>query len=271
MRKIETEYIGSSRLFHGAAPGLMGTSLEMIAAGCSEEDARMVWDWLVLEGLHLDSILDRFTPESELSRLNSSPVSEYVPVSQSLVSILRAAERYRELTGGYFDVASGNSGRISITPDGRICPGGARLDFGGFAKGYLLRLLSERIKGGALESAFIDFGGSSIMTVGHHPFGDCWKVGVRNPYGPGILSEVELKDSSMSTSGNSPRYGSHIINPFTGKPVEDSKVVNVVCPDPLDAEVLSTTLMMVPEEVAEEMAGRFPGASFRIFKCQTIQ
>lgn len=264
MRNVETEYIGTSKTFHGAVPMIMGTRLEMLMVGCCEEDARMVWDWLCIEGFHLDSILDRFNPESELSRLNASP--DAVSDSSSLVSIVRSASRYRELTDGYFDIALGDSDMIAIDKDDRICLGGAHLDFGGIAKGYLLRLLSDRMKPSGVESAFVDFGGSSIMTVGHHPFGDCWKVGVRNPFGPGILSEVELRDSSMSTSGNTPLYGSHIINPFSGEPVDERKVVNVVCPDPLDAEVLSTALMTAPEDMTEEIASRFSGASYRIFK-----
>lgn len=267
MRNIETEYISASSTFHGAVPRLMGTRLEMVVAGCAENEARMVWDWLCIEGFHLDAILDRFNPESELSRLNASSAdSDPVPASRSLMEIVRSAKRYHDLTDGFFDITKGSPGRLTVCTDDRIGPGGSSMDFGGFAKGYLLRMLQDRMKATGICSAFVDFGGSSIMTVGHHPFGDCWKVGVRNPFGPGILSEVELMDSSMSTSGNTPLYGSHIINPFTGEPVDERKVVNVVCPDPLDAEVLSTALMIVPEDRAAEIAGRFPGASFRIFK-----
>ena len=53
------------------------------------------------------------------------------------------------------------------------------------------------------------------------------------------LEEFELRNETLSTSGNTPEYTGHIINPFTGKADESRRLSCVRMPDPLDAEVLS--------------------------------
>ena len=93
-----------------------------------------------------------------------------------------------------------------------------------------------------------------------HP---CWKVGVTNPYGPGAVDEWDLVDTSLSTSGNTPGYDGHIVNPATGERVSGRRMVSVRCPDPLDAEVLSTALMLATPSDEKSLASAFPDAVFR--------
>ena len=243
----QTEFSEEGLTFHGSIPLVMGTRLEMLALGTSRDTVVQVWDWLCVESSRLSRMLDRFNPTSELSRLNAS--GSFEGASPLLRMLTDLAASYRERTMGLFDISKG----------------GGELDFGGFAKGYLLKELKTVLGQAGVDCAFVDFGGSSIMAIGHHPFGDSWKVAVRNPFGSGVLWEVALRDESMSTSGNSPGYSGHILNPRTGIPVNERKVVTVVGDDPLDAEVLSTALMPAGEEIAGTISDNFPNMRIERF------
>ena len=61
----------------------------------------------------------------------------------------------------------------------------------------------------------------------------------------------------MSTSGNSPSYSGHIVHPVTGKPNHDRKLISVVSPDPLDAEVLSTATMIATDDEISRINDKF--------------
>jgi thiamine biosynthesis lipoprotein len=77
---------------------------------------------------------------------------------------------------------------------------------------------------------------------------------------------VTLRDKALSTSGNSPGYTGHVVNPKTGMAVEDKILTAVVCDDPLEAEVLSTTLMMADGGQRKKLRGRFPECEFGIYE-----
>lgn len=235
MLKNETEYLDDEKTFHGSVPYVMGTRLEAILVGALKEESIPVWHWLCVEVERFDCMLNRFNPESELSKANAS--GNFENVSAELHGLILLAEEYKKRTSGLFDVSKG----------------GRELDFGGFAKGFVLHRFRDILAGSGISSAFVDFGGSSILAAGHHPFGDCWKIGVRNPFDRKILKELELRDQSMSTSGNTPGHSGHIINPATGEPNHERKVVTVVGPDPLDVEVLSTAAMLADDARMAEL------------------
>lgn len=242
MLKNETTFLDDGSTFYGRIPLVMGTRLEMIATGSRKEVIVPVWDWLCIEAGRLDRMLNRFDPESELSKANAA--GSFDSISPELEFLIMIAGRYKERTCGLFDISKG----------------GDELDFGGFAKGYVLKGLKSVLERNGIAGAFVDFGGSSIMALGRHPFGDCWKVGVRNPFGGNVLSEMELRDQSMSTSDNAPGYSGHIIDPATGKAVTDRKVVTVIDDDPLEAEILSTAAMAAGEGSMQTLAKGFPKA-----------
>ena len=131
------------------------------------------------------------------------------------------------------------------------------LDFGGFAKGYALKKIQEILLRGNIENAFVDFGNSSIMGIGHHPYGDCWKVSLQNPYTQQTLDEFCLTDNTLSTSGNTEQYTGHIINPLTGIYNEQKKVTSILSDNPLDAEILSTVWMIADDQQREQINENF--------------
>lgn len=260
------EYIEAAQAFHGNIPMVMGTRLDMLTVGVPEAVAKKSWDYLCVEAGHLDALLNRFVPDSELTKVNESNTGEAIKASPELAEIIRMAREYWERTDGFFDVSKGGMGEIILDEDNLLTLNGHTLDFGGFAKGFLMRKLREKFQELGIESAFVDFGGSSILTLGHHPFGDCWIVGVKDPFGGDVLGQEELKGESMSTSGNSPVYTSHIVNPKTGELNRDRVVVTAVIEDPLDAEILSTAALAAGEEHFSVLEKNFPGLKLHLYK-----
>lgn len=233
-------------LFHGSLPRLMGTTLEFITIGTPETPAGPLWEKICTEGRNLEKILNRFDPLSETSRLNRG---EKFRPGGTLTEVLEAALGYKELTAGLFDIR----------------PDGSRLDFGGFAKGWFLQWISGELDRADVRNAFVNFGGSSILARGAQPGGDCWKVGIVNPWGGAAVSEAELRNEALSTSGNSPGYSGHILNPLTGQSCERRRVCTVTSRSAVDAEVLSTALMIADERQAEAIRKNFPEAKCKIF------
>lgn len=237
-------YFVENKVFHAVLPQVMGTRLEWVTVGVREKPARSVWiryrDW-VEEASHR---LNRFDPASELSGVNAG----IIPVGEELENLIRIADRYRDRTGGLFDIRWDRKG----------------LDFGGLAKGWALSRAKDQLERVGCTSAFINFGGSSILALGSHPHGPAWQVALPNPFGDDTLEVWNLKDTCMSTSGNVPGYTGHIIDPLTGERRCERRVTVALCPDPMDAEVLSTVLMVAPEKAWETV---FPAA---IMKCYNV-
>lgn len=247
--KTQSTYYASNSMFQGSATEVMGTKLDVLIVGLAERKAYSVWSDITSLIKSLDKTFNRFDPESEVSRLNASDVD--IETSDTFKDALNLCETYFILTKNLFDITRG---------------GREDLDFGGFAKGYALRQIAVILKNSRVKDAFVNFGNSSILAVGKHPYGDCWKVGLTNPYSDDVIKEFELRNCSLSTSGNSPEYSGHIINPLTRKADESRRLSTVVAKDPLDAEILSTVFLIASESQRKEILLNFPGVTFESFE-----
>lgn len=259
------EYFAAERLFHGHIPLIMGTRFDLIAVGTEERPMTEVWKRLCSKAEELDRMLNRFAEDSEIGRLNKAANLRNQSLSEELRLIIDICMDYREKTLGLFDVASGRMAEILVDEECGLSLFGNRLDFGGFAKGYFLKFCGDILSESGVRDAFVDFGDSTILAKGHHPCGDCWKVGIVNPFTHTVLSETELRDRTLSSSGNTPGYSGHIINPSTGECVRERRMVTVTSPNPLDAEVLSTVLMIAAEEERSRILSGFPDVEYEIF------
>lgn len=246
----------------------MGTRLEAIVPCAEPQIIAPVWERLRNETLELSRRLTRFEPGSEVSLLNASKEGTF-EVSGTLFAILSSALEYRERTCGLFDVALGGS--LGITADGKVelgkraRPDLPRLDFGGFAKGWVLSRFREEFLAAGVVDAFVNFGGSTLLALGAQPGGDCWRISAPDPFSGRTVAVFDLRDRTLSTSGNTPGYSGHIICPPTGEACRERKMVCVISPDPLDAEVLSTVLMVADEERKNKIRKEFPDTEFEIF------
>ncbi|MDR1518040.1 MAG: FAD:protein FMN transferase [Dysgonamonadaceae bacterium] len=254
-------YIESSATFHGAMQNIMGTRFDIVMLGKNREQSERIFTALRLELQRLNFLLNRFDVESEISRLNRRASSGFVPLSPEIWTIMCDCKQYHERTKGLFDVTKDDFSKLLFRESDHsvsFASAGIAVDLGGYAKGYALLRLQKILADNNVGQCFVDFGNSSILGIGRHPFGDSWKVSMENPYRlEKAVFEVDLFDRALSVSGNKPGYSGHIINPLTKKAEDERKAVCVVCQNPLDAEVLTTTLMIAGKKEKNDILKHF--------------
>lgn len=219
----------------------------------------------------LESILSRFRPDSELSRLNADGGIDAGP---DLLRVVALALDARERTAGRFDptvhdalVAAGYDrtfdqvardgakigaavpagGGVRIDGTRISLDRGVHVDLGGIGKGYAAERAAElaAIAGPCL----VDAGGDIAVR------GGAWPVGVETADGTLTL---ELCDGALATSGRDRRRWRrggeelhHVIDPRTGRPAaSDVLRVTVAAADAVEAEILATSLFLAGTERA---------------------
>lgn len=237
-------------MFHVAVNGIMGTRLDAVILGVNEDDGSDICKRCLQQINEIEQECSKFISTSCTTLVNRAEPLSMVPVSDLYADMLRSAYHYRKLTHGTFDIALGQGSEISFTEDKQlIIPStGLNIDFGGMAKGYALERVMDTIKTAGITDAFVNFGGSSIAAIGSHPAGDGWQVAIGDPYTGRNLHTVTLRDNSLSTSGNTPHYNGHIVNPFTGRAVTGNRLSAVVATSACNAEVLSTSWLVADKE-----------------------
>jgi len=140
---------------------------------------------------------------------------------------------------------------------------GIGVDLGGIAKGYAADEVVKILKLMGIKSALIDLGGN-IYAMGKHK-GKPWKVGIKNPFGEGVIGVFEASDLSLVTSGvyerffmeNGMRYH-HIMDPKTGYPSKGLESVTVICSVSTIADAWSTALFVLGPERGLKLAENKP-------------
>lgn len=240
----------------------LGGLCELFAAGPADLAGTRAW----LDQMH--ARLTRFSPDSELSRLNAA-AGRWTEIGPELEALIRVSlEAYATsgglvhigvlpalLAAGYTrDFAAGPteaSGVAIVAPplpemlevDGhraRLRPG-TSIDVGGIAKGWLADRAAERIGPNGLANLAGD-----LRARGAGPEGEGWPVGFGT-------TTVLLRDIGAATSGTEGRrWGPllhHLIDPRTGRPAETDLVeVSVLAPTGADAEVLAKTALLLGRE-----------------------
>lgn len=267
MLKTETKYYKDESMFHGFIPYIMGTRFDILLIQPDLNHLDQIWSDITTELERLDKMLNRFDPHSEVTRLNNSLPQTGISISQELALILQLCLFYYEKTLHLFDITLKDFSQIKLNNNQNtfFASSPLSIDFGGFAKGYALRKIEKILFQGNIQHAFINFGNSSIMGIGHHPYGDCWKVSLLNPYNQELLEEFDLLNSTLSTSGNTLQHTKHIINPLTGVYNEQKKIAAILSSDPLDAEILSTVRMIADKEQQEQINKNFTNIQETIY------
>ena len=124
--------------------------------------------------------------------------------------------------------------------------GDGKLDFGAIAKGFAVDVAAERLETSGLCTAdiLLDLGGNIKAVRGE------WRVGVKDPFGKGICSEILLKEGETLATSATYFRGAHIHDGRTGEALETNDVasVTVKCTSAMLADGLSTTLFILGPE-----------------------
>ncbi len=258
---------------------------ERVPESCLEPVPQWFEEW--------ESVLSRFRPGSELSRLNSSKARIH-RVGPVLAAVLEDSLLAAKRTGGlvtplvhdallaagydrpFDEMADGirNSGAHNFPvpdwhairwnrKDSRIrFPDGARLDFGGIAKGWAADRTSAALN--QYGPALVDAGGD-ISASGPRADGLPWPVGVANPFFAGEpLFTLALARGGVATSGRDYRKWNsggglrhHIIDPRTGEPAQtDIITATVIAPDARRAEAGAKAALILGSEGGTQWLNR---------------
>jgi thiamine biosynthesis lipoprotein len=275
----------------------MGTRLEILIPGIEEYEGLALIRALKAEIEVLERQISNYNPDSDLSKINRDAFNNKIKVSGYLKEMISHGIDYHFLTEGFYDFSLGGwtskpdlimdtgerflnlrktpfNQRILLEDDLlSFLNQDVRIDSGGIGKGMALKIIEKMLRKENFQSAFISFGGSSILAIGKHPYGDSWKLGIQHPNKEGeIIAEIILENNSLSISGNSfnnrKKYGNvgHILDPVKGTFYALDDIISVSSDDPVEAEVLSTALTVAGEENEKVILNNFPGIQYKRIK-----
>jgi thiamine biosynthesis lipoprotein len=236
--------------------------------------------------------LSNWDPRSEISRFNSSDIADWFPVSTDFVTIAQEAGRLHELTSGALDptlaplidawgfgatkpkvapseeqisAALGRTGwqHLEIREDPpairRLRPG-VQLNLSSLAPGFAADEVGRILRRHGWKSYVVDVGGETLAGESRRS-GAGWRLGVESPLG-GLERVVEVTSQAIATSGDyrnvrlaNGRRVSHILDPATGRPVENPPAqVSVLHPSCMTADGLATAMMVLGTERGLKLA-----------------
>ena len=243
-----------------------------------------------------ERIFSLYQPDSEIARLNAA--GELRRPAPELRYLIEESQRIGRLSGGAFD--------ISVQPLWRLYEGyfwsharlvedivaeaqevarklvdfraietsarriafareGMGITLNSIAQGFITDAIADMLRNEGFETAVVDLG--EYRTLGRHPDGHAWRIGIRNALAVGEIDRViELDDQALAVSGG---YGTtfeptgqfhHIFDPQTGASAHRLADAAVIAPRATTASALAVALCVLGEERAQGLLGACPGA-----------
>jgi len=274
---------------------LMDTLVAITVVTNSADRAEKAMDAAFAEIGRLDTLLNFFSEQSELSMINRNAGLSGVRVSPETMEVVEKAIEVSEKSGGAFDITIGPeisqwNFSLKIKPDDKsikkllglvdykliqvdkarstvyLKEKGMLMDLGGIAKGYAADKAVEELKKKGIRSGLVSVAGD-IKAFGLKPDGTRWRVGIRNPRSTEasneIMATVEINDAAISTSGDYQRYlildgkrFHHILDPKTGYPAQGCQGVSVIAGDGVYTDAFSTGVFVLGPEKGMELLQR---------------
>ncbi|MAO84105.1 MAG: FAD:protein FMN transferase [Myxococcota bacterium] len=130
---------------------------------------------------------------------------------------------------------------------------GMRLEPRGMRDGWVVSRVKELLDKRRINNYYINFNGACYYGAGTAPGGKPWPVMVRDHHSKPV-AQIFLSDQSLSLSvslvprpDGRPGKKGHIYDPRDGFMVSTPRSVAAVAPSPLDAEILSTSSVVLGE------------------------
>lgn len=240
----------------------------------------------------LENILNRYRPDATVSRLNRMEPGIPMTVEPELIEMLNLSRKVFDLTGGAFDPTVGplillwkEAGKTGKLPaDAKIAAVKAEvgfdaveigtdtvtlkrkvyIDLGGIAKGYIVDKLVSLLQARGVERGIVNAGGD-LRVYGTRAGG--FKIGITDPENKAALKAVKVVEKgAVVTSGSYEQFSmiegrrySHIIDPRTGRPVEnDSDSVSIYAAEAGIADGLATGVFVMGFEAGRDLIKQLP-------------
>lgn len=188
----------------------------------------------------IDLSMSGYREDSEVSRFNTSPSTDWFEVSSDLVTVVDHALEVSRESGGAFDVTAGPliaawgfgaAGEPIELPDEsrlarlkarvgheklqvRLDPpalrksdAALRIDLNGIAPGYAVDLMAERLRALQVAHFMIDIGGE-VRAQGRNARGEVWRIAVEKPIDaePEPYAILKIDNAAVTTSGEYRHY-----------------------------------------------------------------
>ncbi len=271
---------------------VFGTRVEVQVRDTEETTAQRAFERLGRDFSRMHDEWHPWNPGALATINRELPDGGWVRATPDIIKLLEASQEMEERSGGRFNAGLGALVRLwgfhtstypittpppedeaigaimarrpsarDVSIDGeqiRSSNRAVRLDFSGIAKGLAVSQACDRLSEFRITDAMVNAGGD-VMVCG--PTDQPWQVGIRDPSG-GVIGAVEVSQPvALFTSGNYQRFGewegeryAHIIDPFSGRPVDSVMQATVIHSDPLVADAAATALVVAGDELWDSVA-----------------
>ena len=279
---------------------MMGTVVEIILNGYSEQVIKDAADAGFAEIKRLESLMSHYQDSSDVSKINKGAGMEPVMVSPEVIEVVETSRRISEMSSGAFDITMGVLGSVwhftkddggeplppaseEVTPllklvnfnqvivdrdalTVKLAKEGMRINLGGVAKGYIVSKAVDIVKRKGIKKGIIQAGGDMFMfnETDDKPF----RIGIRNPREENkVVGTIDITNGATATSGDYERFFikdgvryHHIIDPKTGFPAAKVQSVTIVAKDGTTADAVSTAVFVMGKEEGMKLIEKLPDA-----------
>lgn len=186
---------------------------------------------------HVNELMSTYRPDSEVSRFNSSNVTDWFPVSNETAIVIKRALEISRQTQGAFDITVGplvdlwsfgskkenptipSADEVATTQESigyqklsvQLDPPTIKkaipelqIDLSAIAKGFAVDQVANKLNAMGVKNYMIQVGGE-VRTQGKKSDGSAWEIGVEKPVKVSqsdLQFRMDLTNQSMATSGD---------------------------------------------------------------------
>jgi len=257
---------------------LLGTYVEIAAAGAADDPVAAAIDAAFAAIARIQRLMSFHDPRSDVSRINDAEPEREIRIDPHTVRVLRLARELSERSNGAFDVtiAPVLVERGFLPPRPReTAPLGATyrdlelrpqnyvrwrrkgwIDLGGIAKGYAVDCAIAALRAGGATSGIVNAGGDLRC------FGEARPIHVRHPAAAtvlvpiGCLSNAALATSAgyFSISDEGGGHGDPLVDAKRGHCVRWDASVSVAAADAMTADALTKLVRLAPASAPDILA-----------------
>ena len=258
----------------------MASTCQVLIDQCSQNAAQEIVDVCYAETKRIERKFSRYLDNNIVYRINHSQ-NQKIPIDKETYNLLQFADTCFHLSEGMFDITAGvlnqiwkfdessqipNEQKISdllklvgwekidLSAEHIRLPEKMQIDLGGIGKEYAVDRCATLITELSNKISFaINYGGD-IYVNKLRQNKKAWKIGIEapNPSNPQNIRNIHLENGGIATSGNTKRFFmvkgkrfGHILNPKTGRPVENAPLsVTVIAENCTQAGMLATFAML---------------------------